>query len=195
MLRLLAALVTVFVGLPPAIGSELILTGISASGGTVRAFFSAAGGASSFSLNLHEDYAGIRLERVNRRAQQVWIVESGEGRWIGLGDPKSAASQSPATQTASWNSGGSSVPGLDRQVGALPNATGAPSTGSDAGAGSGRAVSMDGVPSGADGVSSAASHRWKPGVVREPTTAEIYRTQYGAAAFETAIRNGQIPRE
>ena len=195
MLRLLAALVTVLVGLPPATGTELILTGISASGGSVRAFFSAAGGASVFSLNLHEDYAGIRLERVNRRAQQVWIVESGEGRWIGLGDPKSAPSPSLANPTAPWISSGTGALGSDLRGSRLANDLNAPASVSEADAGSGLAHSTEVAPSGADGVTTAAPHRWQPGVVREPTAAEVYRTQYGAAALETAIRNGQIRRE
>lgn len=195
MLRLFTALVTVFVGMPSAIGSELILTGISASGGIARAYFSSANGASAFSLKLHEDYAGIRLVRVNRRAQRVWIVESGEGRWMGLGDPKSAASQSPATTAGFESAGGSGTPGSDLRGPMPSNGLNARSLGLEAGTGTTQASSTDAAQSGTDGASSTAPHRWRPGIVREPNAAELYRTQYGATALETAIRNGQIPRE
>lgn len=181
----------------PTRASELILTGISASGGTVRAFFSAPGGGSTFSLHLHEEAAGIRFERLHRRTQQVWIVESGEGRWLGLGRPGGESTASLAPQ----HGAGSSV--VLRPEGTNPSnavATGGvpASLVSTGGAGgSANAESMESTASGAADVDtpSRASHRWKPGVVREPTVTELHRARYGAAALEAAVRNGQIPRE
>ena len=186
--------------LSPASASELILTGISASGGTVRAFFSAPGGASTFSLNLHEEYAGIRLERVNRRAQQVWIVESGEGRWMGLGDPKATAGLSAPGLPGPGLAGVSepSLPGAGglprrRAQTAAPDPTMAPASASG-GALETPAAGTLATP-GSEATSAEQPHRWKPGVVRDPTAAEIYRAQYGSAALDAAVRNGQLRRE
>jgi hypothetical protein len=202
-LRLFLGLVIAPVLLTPASASELILTGISASGGNVRAFFSAPGGASTFSLRLHEEYAGIRLERVNRRAQQVWIVESGEGRWMGLGDPKTSAGLSASALPGSGMAGipETSVPvanGLPRRRAnvAAPDPMMAPASapGSASDTPATTTPGMSGAP-GTEGTAAEAAHRWKPGVVRDPTGAEVYRAQYGSAALDAAVRNGQIRKD
>ena len=181
----------------PAWASELILTGISVSGGTVRAFFSVPGHASTFTLQLHEEFAGIRFERVNRRTSQVWIVQSGQGRWVSLGSPGREAMESTtpasgsgamadprltASSSREWSGpGGSQAPSPATNEGLVPAEVGVvvPST---AGAGDAETTS-------------AGPHRWRPGVVREPTAAELYRTRHGAAALEAAVRNGRLPAE
>lgn len=197
MLRLFTVLAIAPAVLMPARATELILTGISASGGPVRAFFSDRGGASTFSLQLHEEVAGIRFERINRKTQQVWIMESGEGRWLQLGSRQEQASPSVAPAFASgsergvrtdsstpWHSGAS--PGLSAPS-ITPGGAGAIDSGEMPEPALTGAVEAD--------MTSATPHRWKPGVVRDPTAAELHRARNGSAALDAAVRRGELRRD
>jgi hypothetical protein len=196
-IRLFTALLIVRAALCPTRASELVLTGISASGGTVRAFFSAAGGASTFSLRLHEEVAGVRFERINRRAQQVWIVESGEGRWLGLGRPGEQFATATSSASGVGAGGGSRA---ERSGSSALGASGGFAPGSRVTEGTALPAAVDPMEAGSPGAgqsdaSPEAPHRWKPGVVRDPTAAELHRARYGAAALEAAVRNGQLSRD
>jgi len=193
-----------------AAASDLVLTGLAATGGRVRAFLStrAPSGTGAFSVSLHQESLGVRLVSVNLRERTALISEDGVERRLCLGgetaagDPLGSGVVNTGGLTTGLHSISSQRSAADPIVDngrAVSDGTGvAGSTGPDGVRVESnipaRSVSGDGsgTPPGSSNSElnrdDSVAHRWVPGMVREPTEAELFKAKYGASALEERAR-------
>jgi hypothetical protein len=193
-----------------AAASDLVLTGLAATGGRVRAFFSSptASGGGAFSVSLHQESLGVRLVSVNLRERTALISEGGIERRLCLGggtaagDPVDAESAKAGRPNTGLRFNSSRRPAGNPSVeNSAPSSVGTSFEGSTGLDGvriesniPERALSRDGIaaPGGVSDLGlnpgDTGAHRWVPGVVRDPTEAEVFRAKYGTTAMEERSR-------